>query len=175
MDAIWAAIVKELGAEWPTADQFVRVTLRLVFAAVIAGIIGWNRERGHKTAGLRTHMLVSLGSALFVLAALESVPADDAGQAMEDVSRVIQGVAAGIGFVGGGAVLKMQEDKEVRGLTTASSVWLAAAIGVAAGMGRLAAAAIGVLLAWFILSYVERVKEQIDPVKFGRDREEEPP
>jgi putative Mg2+ transporter-C (MgtC) family protein len=106
--------------------------LRLILAAVLGGALGYERERLGKAAGLRTHMLVSLGSALFVLGALE------AGATPGDVTRVVQGIATGIGFVGAGAILKLTEQGhvQVKGLTTASTVWIAAAVGMAVGTGR---------------------------------------
>ncbi len=86
-------------------------------------VIGWERERIGKPAGLRTHMLMSLGSARFVLRAAE------AGMAIADLSRVIQGLAAGIGFIGGGAILKLPDEHQIDGLTTAAGIWLTAAVG----------------------------------------------
>src|SRR5690606_30084288 len=90
---------------------------------------------------LRTHMLVCLGAALFVLAPLQ------AGMSMEDVSRVIQGLVTGIGFLGAGTILKGQSPQDVHGLTTAAGVWLTAAIGVAVGLGHEATAVLTTLLA----------------------------
>ena len=108
-------------------------TFRLLLAATLGGVLGYERERLGKAAGLRTHMLVSLGSALFMLGALE------AGAAPGDVTRVVQGIATGIGFVGAGAILKLAEQGhvQVKGLTTASTVWIAAAVGMAVGAGRI--------------------------------------
>jgi putative Mg2+ transporter-C (MgtC) family protein len=106
--------------------------LRLILAVALGGMLGYERERLGKAAGLRTHMLVSLGSALFILGAL------DAGAAPGDLTRVVQGIATGIGFVGAGAILKLTEQGhvQVKGLTTASTVWIAAAVGMAVGAGR---------------------------------------
>lgn len=84
-----------------------------------------------KPAGLRTHMLVALGSALFVVASLEF------GMSSSDLSRVIQGLATGIGFIEGGAIFKLNEEREITGLTTAAGIWLTAAVGVAVGDGAL--------------------------------------
>ena len=107
--------------------------LRLILAAALGGVLGYERERLGKAAGLRTHMLVSLGSALFILSTLE------AGAMPGDVTRVVQGIATGIGFVGAGAILKLVEPGhvQVKGLTTASTVWIAAAVGMAVGSGRI--------------------------------------
>ena len=95
-------------------------------------------------------MLVALGSALFVL-----IP-QQAAMALEDLSRVIQGIVTGVGFLGAGAILKQAEQQEVKGLTTAAGLWLTAAVGIAAGMGREASAVLGTFLAWFILSVLQR-------------------
>ncbi len=152
MQALLDALQQELTYQVPDVSQFVRVTLRLVLAALVAGVIGWEREGGGKAAGLRTHMLVSLGAALFVISALES------GAKAEDVTRVAQGIAAGIGFIGGGVILKLTEERRVRGLTTAATIWLAAALGVTAGLGRAGAALIGLLCAWIILRFLLRVE-----------------
>jgi putative Mg2+ transporter-C (MgtC) family protein len=122
-----------------------RVGLRLVLAAVLGGMLGWNRERMGKAAGLRTHMLVAIGSALFVIAPRE---VNDDPQA---TSRVIQGLVAGIGFLGAGAILKREREDEIEGLTTAASIWTTAAIGVAVAMGRGSTALAATLLTLFIL------------------------
>src|SRR5262249_58398759 len=98
-----------------------------------------------EAAGLRTHMLVSVGAALFVL-----VP-QQAGMSTADLSRVIQGVVAGIGFLGAGAILKHGHEGTVQGLTTAAGIWLTAGLGIAAGLGRGLAALLGTALALLIL------------------------
>jgi putative Mg2+ transporter-C (MgtC) family protein len=137
----------------PVAAHLLWVTgWRLAAAAGMGAVIGWERQLEGKEAGVRTHMLVSLGSALFVLSSL--LLNDDPNEA----SKVIQGVAAGIGFLGAGTILKLSESHEVKGLTTAAGIWLAAAVGVAAGAGLLWPAAIGVVLAWFILFFLHTVE-----------------
>src|SRR6187551_3811553 len=104
---------------------------RLGVAALLGGVIGLEREwKGH-WAGLRTHMLVACGCAIFVIAA------DSVSQHQGDaVSRVIQGIASGIGFLGAGTILKLDQKQQIKGLTTASSIWLAAAMGTAAGLAE---------------------------------------
>jgi putative Mg2+ transporter-C (MgtC) family protein len=154
MLAFWNAILAEFSHVVPDAQTFARVLVRLTFAILLTGIIGWERERGHKTAGLRTHLMVAIGSALFVLV-LENTEGDDANQA---VSRVIQGITAGVGFIGGGAILKLERQNKIRGLTTAGSVWFAAAIGVAAGMGKLSAAIAGTIFALIVLSSLAKLE-----------------
>jgi putative Mg2+ transporter-C (MgtC) family protein len=110
-----------------------------------------------KAAGLRTHMLVALGAALFVLAPLE------AGMTVADASRVIQGIVAGIGFLGAGAILKIIERREVEGLTTAAGIWFTAAVGTAVGTGQLWVPIVGTSLAWIVMSALRRVESRIDP------------
>ena len=140
------SFVAEFNAGLPDAQQLAHVVVRLLAAALLGGIVGYERERAGRPAGLRTHMLVALGAALFVIACSES-GMDSAG-----LSRVIQGIATGIGFIGGGAILKLAAEREIKGLTTAAGIWMTAAVGVAAGLGRWGSAAIGVLLTWIILS-----------------------
>jgi putative Mg2+ transporter-C (MgtC) family protein len=143
-------IVQQFMADLPDMNSFVRVTLRLMFALMLAACIGWERERGGKSAGLRTHILVALGSALFVISLGE------AGAEADELTRVAQGIAAGIGFIGGGVILKLPSERRVEGLTTAASVWLTAAVGVAAGTGKLGAGLIGLLLCLLVLVVLQR-------------------
>lgn len=149
------ALLEELTAGLPDAGQVVRVLVRLLVAALLGAVIGAQRERAGKPAGLRTHMLVALGAALFVVAAIESGFPEDA------LARVIQGMATGIGFIGGGAILKLREEREITGLTTAAGIWMTAAAGVAAGLGRWGAAALAVGLTWLILGALARVEARM--------------
>jgi len=129
-------------------EQGTRITLRLVLAVLLGGLLGLEREQRGKEAGVRTHMLVSLGAALFVL-----VP--DVAGAMDDaMSRVIQGVVAGIGFLGAGTILKRNGHDEVKGLTTAAGIWLTAAIGVTIGLGHESTALLAAGMAFIILHLV---------------------
>lgn len=144
----WDQFAQTAAAEFsdvPDVVQFTRLTLRLLVAALLGGLLGLQRERHGKDAGVRTHMLVALGAALFVL-----VP-QQAGMEANDLSRVIQGVVAGVGFLCAGTILKSSDD-QVRGLTTAAGIWLTAAIGIAAGLGREMTAALSTVLALAILS-----------------------
>ena len=144
-------LVYEVTSGVPDLAQTLRIVLRMLAATMVGGVIGWERERTGKSAGLRTHMLVSLSSAIFVLAPLE------AGMDLDEVSRVIQGVAAGIGFIGAGAILKLANARVIEGLTTAAGIWLTAALGLAAGLGRFGLAAICAVMAWLILAFVARL------------------
>jgi putative Mg2+ transporter-C (MgtC) family protein len=132
---------------WADGDylMLLRIGFRLAMAMLLAGVLGWERGwRGHE-AGLRTHILVSLGAAMFTL--IPELDTDAKGQ----LSEIVKGVAAGIGFLGAGTILKNEERQQIEGLTTAASIWLTAAVGVAAGAGYHFAALICVLLAWITL------------------------
>jgi putative Mg2+ transporter-C (MgtC) family protein len=156
-------ILEELTAGLPDARQLARIVIRLLVAMLLGGIVGIQREHTGKPAGLRTHMLVALGAALFVLAAAET------GMTSADLSRVIQGLATGIGFIGGGAILKLSEERDIRGLTSAAGIWMTAAIGVAAGLGRIGMALLSALLTWFILTVIGKVEHRIGPPPASRD------
>lgn len=137
----------------PDATHFVRIASRLVAAALLGGVVGAEREWVGKAAGLRTHMLVALGAALLVLAPAE------AGLGEGDTGRIIQGIAAGIGFIGAGTILKRTDSEEIQGLTTAASIWLTAAIGVAVAVGSLWLPILCValaLLVLYVLGQIER-------------------
>ncbi len=135
-------------------SHVVRVLARLSVATLLGGAIGAERLRSGKAAGVRTHALVAVGAALFVLVALET------GASPSDLSRVVQGVAAGIGFLGAGTILKLTEEHTIEGLTTAASIWLTAAAGMAIGAGWFWPAVIGIFFGWLILyagHFVERM------------------
>ena len=111
-------------------SPWVEIVLRFLLAAGLGAGIGYQRERAGKAAGLRTHILVSAGAALFTLVSIYGF-----SDAVVDVSRVAAGVVVGIGFIGAGVILRGQREKEVAGLTTAASIWITAAVGLAAGAG----------------------------------------
>jgi putative Mg2+ transporter-C (MgtC) family protein len=145
---MWSAFSTGLTEDFvdaPNLHAVGRLIVRLLIAAVLGGLLGYDRERRGKKAGFRTHMLVSLGAAMFV-SAMELLGGSNA-----DISRVIQGVVVGIGFLGAGSIVKHQDTDEIQGLTTAASIWFTSAVGLAAGSGRLAAALVGTLLALIIL------------------------
>jgi putative Mg2+ transporter-C (MgtC) family protein len=128
---------------WPDRHALLQVAIRLTCAAVLGGLIGLERERAGKAAGIRTHMMVALGAALFVLVPVAS------GLGAGDLSRVIQGIAAGMGFLGGGTILKKHDD--IEGLTSAATIWFTGAIGIAIGAGAVWIAVLGVVCAWLVL------------------------
>ena len=142
MDILWA----ELTSGLPDSRQLAQIVIRLVAATLLGAIVGIQRERAGKPAGLRTHTLVTLGTTVFVLAC------SGTGMSLEGLSRVIQGIITGIGFIGAGSILKLSEERDIRGLTTAAGVWMAAAIGVAVGVGSLGVALLGTLFTLIILA-----------------------
>jgi putative Mg2+ transporter-C (MgtC) family protein len=147
----------ELRTELPTVHELLSVSFRLGLASVLGAIPGLQREKQGQAAGLRTHMMVALGAAIFVMAALE------AGATIDATTRVIQGLATGIGFVGAGAILKSSQEHEIRGLTTAASIWLTAGIGTAVGLGLIWLPALGTALAVIILSVLHWLGLKIGP------------
>ncbi len=151
--AIWIAFQEELAL--PSASDLTRTCIRLLVAVLLGALIGYDRERQDSAAGLRTHMLVALGAALMVIAAQQS------GMDSADLSRVLQGIVAGIGFLGAGAIIKLNEKEQIKGLTTAATIWATAAIGVAAGMGLEFTAALATLLALVILALLPRLERHI--------------
>jgi len=128
-------------------DDTYEVILRLLAAAAIGGCIGLDREVRRKPAGMRTHALVALGSALVTLVVVRF---DPKGPHIDAISRAVQGIIAGVGFLGGGAILKAEHEM-VSGLTTAASIWLVASLGIACGVGQWVAALIALAFALIIL------------------------
>jgi putative Mg2+ transporter-C (MgtC) family protein len=133
-------------------QAFLRISIRLAASMILGGAIGWERQIEGKSAGVRTHMMVSLGAALFALTSLE-LNAD-----VKELTKVIQGVAAGVGFLGAGAIIKVSSENEPKGLTTAAGIWMTAAIGIAVGVGLIWPAFIGVVMAWLVLGYFHVVE-----------------
>lgn len=142
----------------PPAD-LTALILRLVLATVLGATVGLNREWSLKPAGLRTHALVSLGAALATVTGLllTAGPAGDPAS----TSRIIQGVLAGIGFIGGGVILHRADARGVHGLTTAASIWIVATGGVATGAGLLTAPIVAIILALFILTFGARIDRAV--------------
>ncbi|HEX7410136.1 MAG TPA: MgtC/SapB family protein [Candidatus Binatia bacterium] len=142
------------------ADQ-LHVILRLLAAAAAGALVGWNRQITGKPAGLRTHMLVSLGAALFTLIPLLISEA----HAADALSRAIQGVATGIGFLGAGEIFHETQSKPgvlpVQGLTSAAAIWVTAALGMVAGCGLWVLTAFGAILTLIILDVARRVEPHL--------------
>ena len=159
MERVW----EELTAGLPDLRQLVHVVIRLISATVLGAIVGYERERARKPAGLRTHILVALGTAVFVLACT------GVGMSLDGVSRVIQGIVTGIGFIGAGSILKLNEQRDVQGLTTAAGVWMTAAIGVAVGLGSLGVAILSTLFTLAILMLSKGDYQPDEPAPDARD------
>ncbi len=140
---------------WGASDlAHIKVLVsRLLVAAILGAIVGFEREEENKPAGLRTHMLVAIGSALFVLAPVL------AGIEVANLARIIQGLTIGIGFLGGGVIIKLEGQNRIMGLTTAATIWLTAGIGMAVGLGALWAAVLVVCLAWIVLYAIGRLEK----------------
>jgi putative Mg2+ transporter-C (MgtC) family protein len=162
---MWDGVLETVQQEFsdvPNSNELTRLLLRLGLAMALGAAIGYERESRDSSAGLRTHMLVALGTALFVLVPLQ------AGMDSEGMSRVIQGLLAGIGFLGAGAVIKQSDSGQVRGLTTAAGIWTTAAIGMTVGLGRETTAIISTVLVLIILSLLLRLERRIVRAKEAR-------
>lgn len=154
-------------ADLSDGGSLFRFAFRLTLAAVLGGVLGYQRAYEGKAAGLRTHMLVTLGAALLLMVLREASNAD--------LSRVIQGIVTGIGFLGAGAILKSPEEKHIRGLTTAAGIWLAAGIGVAAGAGRAELAVLATLAGLIVLSFLQKMEQQTQEREPSAGPPKEPP
>ena len=146
---VQAAVAQEF-SDLNDVGQITRTVLRLLLAALLGGLLGWERESEGKAAGLRTHMLTAMGAALTVSVVQQQ------GANLNEASRVIQGVIAGIGFLGAGAILKRQAGgrEGVQGLTTAAGIWFTAAVGIAIGLGEESTAILSAVLAFCVLTLV---------------------
>jgi putative Mg2+ transporter-C (MgtC) family protein len=139
-------LLEELRSGFPDAAHLIRVPVRLCMAAVLGAVIGIERWQERKPAGIRTHMLVAIGAALFTVVPLET------GMLLSDLSRVIQGLTAGVGFLGAGVIMQMRHEHRVEGLTTAAGIWMTAAVGMSVGAGRPWPALVTVVLAVIVLA-----------------------
>lgn len=149
--------------------NWTEAVIRLLAATGTGGVIGLNRELTRKPAGLRTHSLVALGSALLTVAGLQL--AGSSGSPTDAASRVIQGVIAGIGFLGGGVILHTS-GRNVVGLTTAATIWVAAALGIECGIGQWRIALVVVVISLAVLELGRRVESLLHR-RDGRDGETE--
>ena len=152
LNVLW----QELTSGLHDRQHVTQVIIRLVAAMLLGAIVGVQRESTRKPAGLRTHVLVSVAAAAFIIACSASGMSTDGG-----LSRVIQGIVTGIGFIGGGTILKLSHEHQIKGLTTAASVWMTAAIGVIVGLGSLGIALMVTVVALVILS-LARVEHSIE-------------
>ena len=147
---LWSAVTQEL-SDVPDIATITRITLRLTLAALLGGMLGYERELKERNAGVRTHMLVAVGAALFVIGPLQS------GMEIADLSRVLQGIVQGIGFLGAGAIIVRTAERKIQGLTTAASIWATAGIGIAAGLGLEAMALLSTIIVLIILAVIPQV------------------
>ena len=155
-------VLREEFGDLPQFTEFARIALRMLMAVMLGGIVGLEREAAGKAAGLRTHSLVTLGAALVVTVAglMDMTSADK--------SRVIQGLVTGIGFIGGGAILKLTDEHRIKGLTTAAGIWMTASIGIAIGSGKLTTAVLATAVTFLVL----RVLHLLETRLFALPREE---
>lgn len=130
------------------------IAIRLVAAVVLGGAIGWERERLRRSAGLRTHILVTVGAAAFTMFGLE-VARESPGS---DPVRMIQGIAIGVGFLGAGAIMKYPAEGRIEGLTTAAGIWATAAVGAAIGAGWLVPGFVLAVLILVVLAILRRME-----------------
>lgn len=150
-----------LGSDLDAVISLAGVLLRLSLAMLLAASVGWEREVQHKAAGLRTHILVALGSAAFTITALDmhllgGVP----GDGRSDPSRIVQGVVQALGFLGAGQVI--QARGAIRGLTTAAGIWVVGAVGVASGAGLYALAVVVTIFALLVLRVLGSMERRPD-------------
>lgn len=131
-------------------EQQLLISVNLLLAALLSAVIGLDREHSHHPAGLRTHMLIGLGSALFTTLSIFAFPSGDS-------SRIASNIVVGVGFLGAGAIIRSGE-RQVMGMTTAAGIWVVAAIGMACGSGNYILAIVTTLLAWLILSVLGQIK-----------------
>lgn len=150
MNAFW----QELTAGLPDFEQLEHVVIRLIAAGILGAVVGIQREKAGKPAGIRTHMLVCLGTTVFILGCISADMSTDA------LSRVIQGIVTGIGFIGAGSILKISEERDIQGLTTAAGVWMTAAIGVAVGVGSLGVALLSTLATLGVLAFARPLERR---------------
>ncbi|MEH1922410.1 MgtC/SapB family protein [Nostoc sp.] len=141
-------------------NDWLNISFRLCVALLIGAIIGLERQIRRKPAGLRTHILVSLGSAMFTLTIMQTGGLQGSPDAL---SRVIQGIAAGVGFLGAGEIVRQSSQEsqqlEIHGLTSAAAIWVSAALGIAAGCGLWQLGLIGALLTFLVLNVFKRLEK----------------
>lgn len=147
LQEVWSTLTVEF-SDIPDAATVTKITVRILVAGLLGGILGYERERRARSAGIRTHMLVAVGAAIFMIGPTQ------AGMSADDLSRVIQGVVQGVGFLGAGAIIMGTAARQVQGLTTAASIWAAAGIGVAAGLGMETTAILATVIVLLILAVV---------------------
>lgn len=151
METIWQDLTRGMSG----GEELTRVVFRLLAALLAGAFIGYQREWERKAAGLRTHILVTMGACLLVLAG------GAAGLSGDGLSRIVQGIVTGIGFLGAGTILKLDQERAIRGLTTSAGIWVTSAIGVAIGLGLVGVAFIATILSVFVLALVKPLEAEL--------------
>ena len=157
------------------SNDWASLAFRLTLALLVGCLLGMNRQQGGRPAGMRTFMLVSLGAAMFVMIPLQ-VEGDSPYAATNALSRTIQGVATGVGFIGAGMILQQSREElgklEVKGLTTAATIWVAAGLGAAIGCGLWQMSLIGVIWTLITLSGVKKIQKSARLKNFKAEKTE---
>ena len=155
METLW----QELGSGLPSGQQLSQMLVRMTAAVIAGAIVGYEREMAGKAAGLRTHILVTLGTCVFVLGGVMY------GMSSDGLSRVIQGIVTGLGFIGAGSILKLRDEQDIKGLTTAAGIWMTSAIGVAIGLGLVGLGLISSVFTVVVLAFLHKVE-----IKLGTEK-----
>ena len=161
-------------------DEWTEIALRLGMAALAGVLLGANRWLHHKSAGVKTHALVSIGAALAMLIVMpvEFSEGEFSKISIDAASRVLQGLITGVGFIGAGVIIHNARGKRIQGLTTAASIWITTLLGAAIGSGQLALGAIAVTATGLVLllgNSVERFVQNQFGNRSGPNQEEDQP
>jgi putative Mg2+ transporter-C (MgtC) family protein len=159
MELLW----DELTLGLDSGRQLAQMLIRMVAAILLGFLVGMQREKVGKPAGARTHMLVCLGTAVVVLACAGM------GMQYDAQSRVIQGIVTGIGFIGAGSILKLNQEREIQGLTTAAGLWMTAAIGIACGAGTVGIASLASVLTIVVLALAGVIEATVEKNNKARE------
>jgi len=154
MDGFWQQVGGAIASEFADVRdvaEMTRLVVRLSLAAVLGALLGFEREQKGKAAGVRTHMLVALGSAIFMTIPLQI------GVQPAELTRIIQGMVTGVGFLGAGTILKGDDESRVKGLTTAAGIWMTSAIGMTAGLGQEVSAILCTVFALIVFALMPRI------------------
>ncbi|HET9031521.1 MAG TPA: MgtC/SapB family protein [Dokdonella sp.] len=160
-EEIGSTLVQEF-SDIPDVAELTRLSIRLLLAAILGGLLGFERETKGKAAGIKTHMFVALGSAIFMIVPLQI------GVEVGDLTRVIQGMVTGVGFLGAGTILKGRSEDSVKGLTTAAGLWMTSAIGMTVGLGQAGSAVLCTLFALIVFGVMPRLMRLVFPAQGHR-------
>lgn len=166
---MWEQIASTLANEFsdiPDIAELTRLCIRLLLAAILGGMLGFERESKGKAAGVKTHMFVALGSAIFLI-----IP-QQVGIEVGDLTRVIQGMVTGVGFLGAGTILKGHSEGSVKGLTTAAGLWMTSAIGMTVGLGQAGSALVCAVFALIVFSLMPRLMHVLSPERTNGTKSE---